>query len=133
MLGCILLIGSVLCGACLWYVYHAGECVLNGSVRPWHCLREEVSWFLPGGDARKGEYIRKMVSQGNGVICSQHGSWEYESVRKGELYIPCAKDVLPGRINFLFKHLLIPSLPTLIYFVIRFTLSGWFLKGTNHV
>lgn len=115
----IAVVACILGGAALWWIYYSAECMLNGSFRPIHCFVEELLWFLPGGDARKGEYIRKMVERGDGVICSANGSWNYKAVRDGELYVPCGKDVLPGRLHFVMTHLGVPLLPLAGYFAIR--------------
>lgn len=105
---------ALVIGFALWFMYYGCECFINGDTSIWRSFWKELLWFLPGGDARKGAYIRKMVEHGNGVICSENGSWEYEAVRKGELYVPCGRDVLPGRLHFVITHVCIPLGPLVL-------------------
>lgn len=73
------------------------------------CAWQELLWSLPGGEQRKAEHIRQVVSppihgetcggpliQVNGVIFGRTRSWAYHEVRRDESFLECAIDSLPG-------------------------------------
>jgi hypothetical protein len=111
---------SLSLGIGLWTLYYGIECCCNGGTML-RCLKEEISWFLPGGTRRKGRYIKENVISGlaSGVIMGWRKSWRYEAVAEYDLYEECGKDVLPGRLHFLIVHVVLPLAPLTVWFLCR--------------
>ena len=97
-----LFIGSLIAGFILWYIYYSVECVINGGSimrntvweMQWKCFLEELSWFLPGGNKRRIQFLKN-------IGCDEKDL-----------------DKLPGRFHFIFTHIFIPLFPTLILLLI---------------
>lgn len=108
----MLLLIAMSTGILMWWLLYGLECYMNGSTDINRCLREEISWVLPGGRKRKADYIRALVGR------SDHGwigEFSYESIRRDNLYEVVGSLVLPGFWHFCFMHILIPLIPLLCY------------------
>ena len=94
-------------GCVLWYILTGFEGAINGGLAgrnpllmPFQLFGEALPWYLPGGIKRRGEYIRKRVCHGHGVILGTKYSWKYNQIRDENLYEECAADTLPGPFYF---------------------------------
>jgi hypothetical protein len=113
-----------------WYLFYGLECHFNsGSLGrhpklfPYQCAWQELKWYLPGGKQCRIDFIKDKVSvswQGkpvNGTICGSSHSWDYQEIREQELYLECAKDVLPGRTHLLMFFLAALFWPLTLLFI----------------
>lgn len=120
------MITGLVCAFVLWYIYYGAESFLNGGtagrhplLMPFQCFWEEVLWNIPGGFARKVEYVRKnVVGYWNGSVCGSTRSWNYEEVRAKDLFVACTRDVMRGTVNFWLTTLIIAGGGFLIGFSI---------------
>jgi hypothetical protein len=118
----------VLLGLGIWYFYYGIECALNGALAnrpqflalPLFCFWEELSWVVPGGRKRKGQYIQRLTKGYNGVIVGKRKSWKIREIVEGNLYEDCGKDVLWGMDHFVLTHVVLPLLPLFIWELIHF-------------
>jgi len=93
----------------IWYVYYTLECCLNGgdlgrnfSTMAFSLFYEQLLWSIPGGLSRKSEYVKNNLVRDweNGGVCGSKQFWEYAEVREKNLYVECARDVMPGPLYF---------------------------------
>jgi hypothetical protein len=98
-------------GFAIWYFVYGFEVWMNGGHhgrgRGWvfACFFEEMQWFLPGGLAKRTDYIRKMVdpkilSNAPGFIAAYH----YKDIREQNLYEKVAKETLGNGFYFWGLH-----------------------------
>ncbi len=108
---------------CIWYVLYGVSCALNGAtlnpgnqfLMPFRCFWEDLAWVGPGSRKRKGDYIRNQVRDWDGAMCSSTDSWDYDEIRKHNLYEEVGMKMLPGWKHFLFMHICVPFGPVLTF------------------
>lgn len=86
-----MMVVALLFGLSVWYLYYGIECAINGGMLGRRyprldCLREEITWILPGGYAKKLRHCG-----GNRTLA----------------------DTLPGIPHFIGIHVLLPFGPVI--------------------
>ena len=93
------LLGYFVVAFLVWYLIYGFETYINGGPlgrgRFWvfECFWEELWWFLPGGLAKRSDYIREKVKYRPNVSGSI-GEYRFEEIRKNNLYETVAKKTL---------------------------------------
>lgn len=93
-----------LIGFFVWYFIYGLEKFLNGGSlgrgRWWvfECFWEEMLWFLPGGLARRIDYIREMVKSDSNT--SFIDEYSHKDIRKHNLYEKVAEQSLGNGFYF---------------------------------
>ncbi len=91
----------------LWYVVYGLE-VASGDGRlgrhrylyPFQCLWSELLWNLPGGRA---QHIRdSIVADEHSAFGGKTKLWYGSDIVAKNQYAACGRDMLPGRLHFLF-------------------------------
>jgi hypothetical protein len=122
----------------IWYGLHAG---LNsgqlGRGRYWvfECFGEEVLENIPGGLKRKSDKIRQMVGRsGKGVMCGVTRGYDFEEIRRDNLYEEVAREMFPPPAVFWFSSVLIPVVwPVVIPLFVVCAALGLLLAGAAHI
>lgn len=93
----------ILVGFGIWYLLYGLTYRMNGGRHSvFYGFWEELLWHLPGGLAKRTDYIRKMVGRGteDRSISGYLGKYSYEEIREQNLYEEVAKTTLGTSLTF---------------------------------
>ena len=122
----------------VWYVFYSVECELNsGSLgrNPYTMafllFWEQLLWSIPGGLKRRADYVKENLVQDwkLGGVFGTKRFWNYAEVREKNLYVECARDVLPTPFYFWFMVVGSPLVwPVTLTLAVALILLGWALS-----